>query len=127
MISMTAKIISISKHIRYEHAYLSIYKKWIDRRREADYKSKGWALEPVPVISPNCPSLSSKLYYYDLIEAYKIKLEIDSVTATARGRVVQKPEILRGDIIRRCKLLDEEISKFFTAKGLILNREIDEE
>ena len=110
---MTAKIISISKHIRYEHAYLSIYKKWIDRRREADYKSKGWALEPVPVVSPNCPSLSSKLYYHDLIDAYRTKLEVDSVIASFKGKVVQKPEIFSNNILRRCRLLDEAIAKNF--------------
>jgi len=114
---MTAKITSISKHIRYEHAYLSIYRKWIDRRREADYKSKGWALEPVPVVSPNCPSLSSKLYYHDLVEAYKIKLEIDLITASSKGEMVAKPEIFSRDILKRCKLLDEAIARNFSIKN----------
>lgn len=110
---MTAKIISISKHRRYEHAYLSIYKKWINRRREVYYESKGWALEPVPVVSPNSPSFNSVFYYHDLIEAYKIKLEIDLVTASSKGEVVAKPEIFSKDILRRCKLLDEAIARNF--------------
>ena len=111
---MTAKVISISKHIRYEHAYLSIYKKWINYRREADYKSKGWALEPVPLAAHNCPSLNSIYYYGELFEAYKIKLEIDSATASIEGKVPQKPEIFSRDIVRRCELLDEAIARNFS-------------
>ena len=114
---MTAKIISITKHIRYEHAYLSIYKKWIDRRREAYYKSKGWALEPVPVKSPRSPSFNSVFYYHDLIEAYKIKLEIDLITASSKGEMVAKPEIFSRDILKRCKLLDEAIARNFSIKN----------
>jgi hypothetical protein len=114
---MTAKIISISKHVRYEHAYLTIYKQWIESRREADYKARGWALEPVPVIAPNSPSLSSKLYYHDLIDAYKTKLEVDSVIASSKGKEVQKPEIFSNDILRRCKLLDETIANNFGDDG----------
>ena len=110
---MAAKIISISKHIRYEHAYLSIYKKWINLRREAHYESKGWALEPVPLASSNCPSINSIFYYHDLIEAYKIKLEVDTITACSKGKVLDKPEIFSRDILRRCKQLDEAIAKNF--------------
>lgn len=110
---MTAKVISISKHRRYEHAYLSIYKKWINRRREAHYKSKGWALEPVPLASPYCPSLNSIFYYHDLIEAYKIKLEVDSVIAFYKGKILEKPEIFSRDIVKRCKLLDKAIANNF--------------
>ena len=112
---MTAKVISISKHRRYEHAYLSIYRKWISHRRETDYKSRGWALGPVPLMSPNCPSLTSIYYYGDLLEAYKIKLEIDSATAFARGKILPKPEIFSRDIVRRCELLDEAIARNFSA------------
>jgi len=116
VINMTAKIISISKHIRYEHAYLSIYKKWINSRREAHYKSKGWALEPVPAASSESPSLSSIFYYQDLIEAYKIKLEIDSVTASAKGaKQFKSQRYSADDILRRCKLLDEAIARNFSS------------
>ena len=124
---MTAKVISISTHRSYEHAYLSIYKKWINRRRQAHYESKGWALEPVPFASSNCPSLNSILYYQDLIRAYKTKLEVDLVTASARGRVIREPKLFSREITRRCKLLDAEISKHFTAQGLILQKNLDEE
>ena len=110
---MTAKVISISKHRRYEHAYLSIYKKWIKRRREAHYKSKGWALEPVPLASSNCPSINSIFYYHDLIEAYKIKIEVDAIIAFSNGKVLGKPEIFSRDILKRCKLLDEAIARNF--------------
>ena len=124
---MTAKIISISTHSSYEHSYLSIYKKWINRRREAHYESKGWAIEPVPFASSNCPSLNSILYYQDLVKAYKTKLEVDSVTASAGGLLMLKPELFSGEIIRRCKLLDTKISKHFTAQGLKLQKSLDEE
>ena len=40
---MLAKVIPISNHRRYEHAYLTIYKTWIESRRDADYKARGWA------------------------------------------------------------------------------------
>ena len=114
---MTAKVISISKHRRYEHAYLTIYKKWINRRREAHYESKGWALEPVPLASSNCPSLNSIFYYHDLIEAYKIKLEVDAITAFSKGKALEKPEIFSRDILKRCKLLDEAIARNFSIKN----------
>lgn len=115
---MTAKVISISKHRRYEHAYLSIYKKWINRRRKAHYESKGWALEPVPLASPNCPSLNSIFYYHDLIEAYKIKLEVDSVIAFYKGKILEKPGIFSRDIVKRCKLLDEAIASNFRIRNI---------
>ena len=124
---MIAKVIPISRHRRYEHAHLTIYKEWIGRRREADYKSRGWALEPVSLLSANCPSLNSIYYYGDLIEGYRTKLEIDSVTASARGKLLLKPEIFSRDIVRRCKLLDEEISKHFMAKGPVLKKGLDDE
>ena len=114
---MTAKVISISKHRRYEHAYLSIYKKWINRRREAHYESKGWALEPVPLASSKCPSLNSIFYYRDVIEAYRIKLEVDSINACSKGKVLEKPEIFSRDILKRCKLLDEAIASNFRGQN----------
>ena len=110
---MLAKVIPISKHRRYEHAYLTIYKTWIKCRRDADYKARGWALEPVPLMHPNSPSLISIYYYSDLIDAYRTKLEVDTVTASAMGEVVQKPEIFGNDILRRSKLLDEAIARNF--------------
>lgn len=102
---MLAKVIPISKHRCYEHAYLTIYKKWIESRRDADYKARG------------CPSLSSVFYYRDLIDAYRTKLKVDSVSASIEGRVVQKPEIFSNDILRRCKLLDEAIANNFGDDG----------
>jgi hypothetical protein len=110
---MLAKVIPISKHWRYEHAYLTVYKKWIESRRNADYKARGWALEPVPLMHPNSPSLISIYCYSDLIGAYRTKLEVDTVTASAMGKVVQKPEIFSNDILRRSKLLDEAIARNF--------------
>jgi len=110
---MLAKVIPISKHRRYEHAYLTIYKTWIESRRDADYKARGWSLEPVPLMHPNSPSLISIYYYSDLIDAYRTKLEVDTVTASAMGEVVQKPEIFGNDILRRSKLLDEAIARNF--------------
>ena len=110
---MLAKVIPISKHRRYEHAYLTIYKTWIESRRDSDYKARGWALEPVPLMHPNSPSLISIYYYSDLIDAYRTKLEVDTVTASAMSEVVQKPKIFSNDILRRCKLLDEAIARNF--------------
>lgn len=85
---MLAKVIPITKHRRYEHAYLTIYKTWIESRRDADYKARGWALEPVPLMHPNSPSLISIYYYSDLIDAYRTKLEVDTVAASAMGEFV---------------------------------------
>ena len=110
---MLAKVIPISKHWRYEQAYLTVYKKWIESRRNADYKARGWALEPVPLMHPNSPSLTSIYCYSDLIRAYRTKLEVDTVTASAMGKVVKKPEIFSNDILRRSKLLDEAIARNF--------------
>jgi len=62
---------------------------------------------------PNSPSLISIYYYSDLIDAYRTKLEVDTVTASAMGEVVQKPEIFGNDILRRSKLLDEAIARNF--------------
>jgi hypothetical protein len=68
------------------------------------------------------------MYCYEgLLKAYKTKLEIDSVTAFLKGKVVDKPEIFSPGIIRRLKLMDEEISKHFMAQGLVLQKSIDEE
>ena len=113
---MTATVTSISSHRRYEHAYLSIYKKWINSRREADYRSKGWALDPVSLLSPDSPNSMSIFYYSDLVEAYRIKLEIDLVTASIKGEKAQKPNIFSKDIRWRCKLIDEAIAKNFRAQ-----------
>lgn len=114
---MPAKVIPISKHWRYEHAYLTIYKKWIESRRDSDYKARGWPLGPASGVSRYGPSLSSVFYYSDLIDAYRTKLEVDSVSASIEGRVVQKPEIFSNDILRRCKLLDEAIANNFGDDG----------
>ena len=113
---MTATVISISSHRRYEHAYLSIYKKWINSRREADYRSQGWALDPVPLASSDSPNPMSIFYYRDLIEAYRVKLEIDLVTAAITGEKAQKPSIFSKGIDRRCKLLDEAIARNFAVE-----------
>ena len=110
---MVAKVIPIGKHWRYEHAYLTIYKKWIESRRDADYKARGWPLGPASGVSRYGPSLSSVFYYSDLIDAYRTKLEVDSVSASIEGRAEQKPEIFSKDILRRCKQLDEAIAKNF--------------
>jgi hypothetical protein len=110
---MAATVSSISKHRRYEHAYFRRYRRWINKRRETEYRAKGWALEPVPVLSARRPNIRSEYCYEGLLKAYKIKLEIDSVTAFLKGKVVEKPEIFSPDIIRRCKLLDEAIAKNF--------------
>ena len=113
---MAAKIISISKHRRYEHAHLTIYKKWIESRRRADYKSRDWALEPVRAASENFPSPISNYYYNDLVDAYRTKLEIDSVIAKAEGKTLKNPQIFSNDILRRCKLLDEAIARSFAVR-----------
>lgn len=110
---MAARIISIGKHRRYEHAHLAIYKKWIERRRVADYKARGWALEPVPQMHPNSPSLISIYYYNDLVDAYRTKLDVDSVIAKAEGKTLQNPQIFSKDILRRCELLDAAIARSF--------------
>ena len=95
---MVATVIAISKHRNYEHAYFRIYKKWIRFRRDTEYKSKGWALEPVPLLAANSPSLISIYFYEDLIEAYRIKIEIDSVTEFLKGKVIQRPEMFGENI-----------------------------
>ena len=91
---MVATVSSISKHKNYEHAYFYVYRKWINSVREEEYRSKGWALGPVPTVSPECPNIVSSLYYEGLLKAYRIKLEFDSINAFLKGGVLQKPEIL---------------------------------
>ena len=113
---MIAKVIPISKHKRYEHAHFTVYKKWISRLREAKYRSRGWSLEPRPIFAPDRPTLLNILHYEDLIRAYKIKVEVDSVTVSAGSKAVQKPEIFSKDILRRCNLLDEAITRNFRAQ-----------
>ncbi len=76
-------------------------KQVIESRRDVDYRARGWALEPVPLMHPSSPSLISIYYYSDLIDAYRTKFEVDTVTASAMGEVVQKPEIFSKDILRR--------------------------
>lgn len=94
---MVATVSSISKHINYEHAYFTVYRHWINSVREAEYSSKGWALQPVSTVSPDCPNVVSILYYEGLLKAYRIKLEFDSIDAFLKGGVLQKPEILEVD------------------------------
>jgi hypothetical protein len=111
---MIAKVIPISKHKRYEHAHFTVYKKWIYRLREAKYRSRGWSLEPRPIFAPDRPTLLNILHYEDLIRAYKIKVEVDSVTEFQNRRIFQKPEIFSLSIALRSKMVDKAIAANFS-------------